>query len=117
MWHAICYELNSVAYPIFGFKMKTIEIIKVRTGNDDSQAAWDLLRQLSVDIEETVRNQAVQLYQNTSITGDFAYFLVWDGGMSETEGSSLGVKIRKSLEHLGLVDHTIWKLMEPARHQ
>jgi hypothetical protein len=94
--------------------MKTIEIIKVRTGNNHSKAATGLLRQLSADIEETVRNQAVQLYQSTSITGDFAYFLTWDEGLAEAEESSLGVKIRKSLEPLGLVDHTIWQIMEPA---
>ena len=97
--------------------MKTIEIIKVRTGNDNSKAASNLLQQLSADIKETVHNQAVQLYQNTSITGDFAYFLTWGEDLATAEGSSLGVKIRKSLEPLGLVDHTIWKIMEPSRHQ
>jgi hypothetical protein len=94
--------------------MKAIEIIKVRTGNNYSKTVSDLLQQLNADIEKTVRDKAIRLYQNTSVAGDFAYFLVWNDSMVEAEGSPLGVRIRKSLESLGLVDHTIWQVMEPA---
>jgi len=45
--------------------------------------------------------------------GDFAYFLTWNEGRIETQGSSLSVKIRKSLESFGIiVDFTVWSLIE-----
>jgi hypothetical protein len=54
----------------------------------------------------------VELFKEGSITGDFAYFLYWDEQPIGAEGSSLGLKIRKSLELLGIVDHTAWTLIK-----
>ncbi len=96
--------------------MKTIEVIKVRTGNSHSKEVLEVLQQLTADATKIVQNNAVKLYRNDSVTGDYAYFLSWNEEMTELEGSPLGIKIRKTLESLGLVNHTTWSLLEPSEN-
>jgi len=92
--------------------MKTIEVIKVRTGNSHSKEVLEVLQQLTADATKIAQNGAVKLCQNESVAGDYAYFLCWNEGLEEPEGSPLGIKIRKTLESLGLVDHTTWSFLE-----
>jgi hypothetical protein len=88
--------------------MKTIELIRIRTGNGNYQESYEILQQIAAEAVIMVPGGTVQLFKEDSIIGDFAYFLYWDEKTIGVEGSSLGQAIRKSLETLGIVDYTTW---------
>jgi hypothetical protein len=92
--------------------MKTIEFIKVRTGNSNSFKNLEALQQIASDAIVNAPAGTIKFYRHVSVIGDFAYLLCWDRETFETEGSPLGIKIRKSLESLGVVDYAAWTSSE-----
>ncbi len=57
--------------------MQTIQIIKVRTGNNEPKAVLGLLRELSADLEAVVPEMALRLYKYSPVAGDFTYLREW----------------------------------------
>ena len=92
--------------------MTTIELIKIRTGKKVSHQLLETLMQLAKEADRSTKECVVKFYKHGLVTGDFAYFIFWKEEAIETEGSTLGLKIRKSLESMGLVDYSIWRLLE-----
>lgn len=94
--------------------MKSIELIKFRIGNRVTHELLEELKQLAEDANRDLKEGNLQFYRHASVTGDFAYLLCWHHEVNETEGSILGMRIRKSLESWGIVDYSIWKLFDQS---
>ena len=92
--------------------MKTIEQIRVRTGSSNSPKDLGTLRQIAAAAAASLKEGKVELCRHESVTGDFAYFLYWNEAKIQADGSSLSIKIRKSLESFGIMDFTAWTLIE-----
>lgn len=92
--------------------MKIIELIRIRTGSDNQKKISRILQQITAEAALTKPEGTVQLFQDNSVMGDFAYFLCWDAEDIEPEGSPLGLKIKRSVETWGIVDYTVWTLIK-----
>ena len=92
--------------------MKTIELIRVRTGNNNSLKDLEAIKQITASALLNAPAGTVEVYKHASVEGDFAYFFFGDEETIGADGSSLGIKIRKSLESLGIVDNSHWTLIE-----
>lgn len=91
--------------------MKVIETIKIRTGAANARKHLEALQQISIEALQSQPDGPVLFCQNSSIPGDFAYFLFGDDESMDPEGSARGTKIRNALEPLGIVDYAIWALI------
>ena len=92
--------------------MKIIELIRIRTGSANYQKSFETLQQIAIDAMLKAPEGMAEFFKEGSITGDFACFIYWNEQPNGAEGSALGLKIRKSLESLGIVDHTVWTLIK-----
>ena len=92
--------------------MTTIELIKIRTGNKVSHQLLETLTKIAKEADRSTKECIVKFHKHGFVAGDFIYFLFWNEEAIETEGSNLGLKIRKSLESMGLVDYSVWRLLE-----
>ncbi|MBN1381318.1 MAG: hypothetical protein JXA41_06570 [Deltaproteobacteria bacterium] len=92
--------------------MKIIELIRVRTGSDNLKRNFEILRQIAKEAMRMRPKGAVQLFQDNSVLGDFAYILTWNDETIDAEGSPLGLKIKESIKTLGIVDYAVWTLIK-----
>jgi len=91
--------------------MKWLETIKVQTASGLEIGLEDKLRGLVKDIlqsQDCFGLVDTPLYNHTSINGCYAMHLMWDTDSPEILGSSLGMRITKTLKAFGLVDHAVW---------
>jgi hypothetical protein len=86
--------------------MKWLEIIIVRTAGM-GEHPLDLLKQIAESPPIPGLTEAM-VYRSSSIPGDVAVTLRWETERSHPWGSELGVGLVQELNHLGLVDHSIW---------
>ena len=92
--------------------MKTIELIKLRTGGSISHEQLKPLYQIAADANRSLKTGEVKFYKHGLVEGDFAYLLIWEEDVIDPQGSTPGLRIRKSLESMGIVDYSTWKLID-----
>jgi hypothetical protein len=86
--------------------MKWLEVIKLRSAGKDSR----LLEELLLSIEKLNQSGLVEMrtLHNAALESDWSIHLHWESERPEQNGSSLGLRLAKTLEEFGLVDHSIW---------
>ncbi|MBA3035034.1 MAG: hypothetical protein FP814_00920 [Desulfobacterium sp.] len=91
--------------------MKLLEIIAVRASGDFEEQA----RQYLIQFRHTFKGPAlpeVNLYIDSTISGDFAVILSWQKQKRAGNKTDVGRCLAEALKRFGLVDHTCWITME-----
>ena len=88
--------------------MKWLEIVELRSVNQDRNALEAFLRVLVRDIEKQIDPENIQVYNRMALDGDFSIHLYHQTDFIEEGGSALGLNLSTSLREYGLVNHSIW---------
>jgi hypothetical protein len=86
--------------------MKWLEVIKLRSAGKDSRLLEELL--LSIDKFNQRGLVEMKTYHHAALESDLSVLLHWESEQLEQNGSSLGLRLAKTLKEFGLVDHSIW---------
>jgi hypothetical protein len=88
------------------YTMKWLEVIKLRSAGKDSR----LLEELLLSVEKFDQSGLVEMktFHHAALDSDWSIHLHWESEFPEENGSSLGLRLAKTLKEFGLVDHSIW---------
>ncbi len=88
--------------------MKYIELIRLRTtGNDSDEIVQILMKTMSTN-KTTEKHCDIHFLKNTPLRTDFLVLVVYYVDIIDPHASQTGQELCKSLNKLGLINHTIW---------
>ena len=89
--------------------MKWLEIIELRTSENNSEAAIKELARLINEINQKNQNKGVTLYLKAYLKTDISLHIRHHEDHIPQGGSDLGLNIAASLKVYGLVNHQLWQ--------
>lgn len=88
--------------------MNWLEIIELRTSENNSETVVRELSQLINDINQLGKQTDVKLYFKTYLKTDLSIHIKHNKGPINQKGSDLGLQIASNLKTYGLVNHNFW---------
>lgn len=97
--------------------MKWLEIIHLRTAEQDTNRLMPYLKQLINDTMKEGICQDIKMYKRAFLKTDICFHLSHDTDQVENSGSPVGQRLAMALEAFGMVSSTIWIVRDdiPAR--
>ncbi len=100
-WHSYC----------FGVGMKTdvqwLEVIRIRCPQQMRPRLLDSLARIEAQVGDS--EPEMQVFGCTNVADDVAVIAAWRKLVPPKDGSFLSQLIKREIEELGLVDHTVWQ--------
>lgn len=87
--------------------MKQLEIIALRTGGIDEQAARHHMEKFCGIAEKYNLSQAL-VFKHSSVPGDLALMISSETRENKVMGTEIGKYITETLKQFGLVDYNCW---------
>lgn len=92
--------------------MQWLEIIELRTGSDNRESLWQLLKDISKELSHQADKPLFRIYSSFSVDSDFSVHLIHRHSRPDLMGSPIGLQIASSLRDFGLLNHQIWCEMD-----
>ncbi|BBM87157.1 hypothetical protein [Candidatus Uabimicrobium amorphum] len=92
--------------------MKWLENIELRTGENNRESIVQYLKKLLEEIKDKEKKQSIKVYSHAMIDTDFSVSIFHDSQKIENSGSSLGLYLTSILKEYGLVNHSVWIVLE-----
>ncbi|THB76447.1 MAG: hypothetical protein D6B25_09725 [Desulfobulbaceae bacterium] len=90
--------------------MKWLEVIHLRSTEQDPTLVDNILQQLIEEVHRKKGKGVVQLYKRASVASDVALQIRHDSEQVSLPGSKLGLNLANALKPYGMLNHTIWVL-------
>jgi len=91
---------------------KWLEIIELRTGNNNTERLESILHTLVKSFDEGKNQGKIKIYRGNAIHSDYSIHLLHKSNMPDTTGSPLGLHLTTSLKQFGLLNHQVWHEMK-----
>jgi len=88
--------------------MKWIEIITVRSPNNNHDSFVNDLLKHAAKSDESDNLISMDIYRNAWINTDISVHLHWKSTRTEQQGSTMGLRLARALKEFGLVNHSAW---------
>lgn len=95
--------------------MKWMEQIQFQYSGDDRSS---FITELLIPMIIKARNElhvSLYLFENAQVENDLCIYIVHEKGMCKQKYSNLGMTIKSALREFGLVQHSIWQIVEQKR--
>lgn len=95
--------------------MKWLETIHIQASDGQQKIVKKHLLDLTGQLLESDQYPgllSVEVYKHSSLTSDHILQLRWDRDQLPQPGSVLGLQIKETMSHYGLIDHLIWCSMK-----
>ncbi len=88
--------------------MKWMEVIKLRTAENNLEFMEPLLRKLMVENGNTGGMEEIKMYRNALLDHDACIHIHWASQRAEPQGSATGLCMVHILKDFGMVSHSVW---------
>ncbi|WP_455382256.1 hypothetical protein [Salinispira pacifica] len=90
-----------------------IEEIRLRTADTERESVIERLAELSSVDEQPAAE--ISIYANGRVDTDLCVHIRWHGREVPASGTLTGVRIADELRAHGIIQHTVWRQVCPAR--
>ena len=92
--------------------MKWLEVLHLRTAEQESDRLMHLLRQLITEIRVHRTCREIKMFKRALLETDVCLHLYHDTDSIETTGSLVGLHLARELKAFGMLNHTVWMVDE-----
>ncbi len=92
--------------------MKWIEIIELRSADNNRELMKSQLESLINEVNQEARQQKIQVYRHITVETDLRIHLIHDSKKAKARRSPLGLDLASALKEHGLVNHSVWIEMQ-----
>jgi hypothetical protein len=88
--------------------MKWMEVIELRTAENNPEFVEQTLTTLISEFGKTGSMQDIKMYRDALLENDACIHMHWASGSVEPQGSATGLCMVHILKKFGLVSHSVW---------
>ena len=88
--------------------MRWMEMIRLRTPQNDEKWLTELLSDSTKNAVEEIGLLEVKVYRNASFQGDLSVTFLWDTDFLRPQGSRPALSLSQTLKTFGLVEYSVW---------